>query len=426
MQLTRLQDLCDELNESNSTLDKKAVLKKFSDLRDDLSLIYDPFKMFGVTSDASKKNSKLTSNRVYKNLTELLNDLSDRVITGHEAIGSVNKFIEENSEYEELIYNIIDKDLKTRAGIKLINDVFPNCIPQFEVVLANGFKDYKKDIFKEDFYVSTKLDGCRLITIIDENGDTKFYSREGKEFLTLDVLKKEIESLKMKNMVLDGEVCIIDEDGNENFQSIVSLVKRKDYTIENPKYLLFDILKKEDFLAGSSDSIFEDRYEILNELLYSYKGNCLTVLQQTKVESQEQLDAFIAKAREDKREGLILRRNTFYKSGRSNDLLKIKDFSDAEYVVEDVEFGPFRMIKDGKEFTEETLCAVKIKHKGNVVSVGSGFSFEQRKAFYNDPSLIKGMTITVQYFSESTNKDGKMSLRFPIFKGIVGKGKRDI
>jgi UDP-N-acetyl-D-galactosamine dehydrogenase len=34
--------------------------------------------------------------------------------------------------------------------------------------------------------MSRKLDGVRCITIIDEHGEVKFFSRGGNEFLTLD------------------------------------------------------------------------------------------------------------------------------------------------------------------------------------------------------------------------------------------------
>jgi ATP-dependent DNA ligase len=43
-------------------------------------------------------------------------------------------------------------------------------------------------------------------------------------------------------MVFDGEVCIVDENGVEDFQGIMKEIKRKDHTIKNPKYKVFDYL----------------------------------------------------------------------------------------------------------------------------------------------------------------------------------------
>ena len=67
------------------------------------------------------------------------------------------------------------------------------------------------------------------------------------------------------------------------------------------------------------------------------------------------------------------------------------------------------------------LTNVTIKHKGNVVSVGSGFTIDQRKSFYKSPSKILGKVITVQYFEESQNQNGGRSLRFPVVKAIHGE-----
>ena len=71
------------------------------------------------------------------------------------------------------------------------------------------------------------------------------------------------------------------------------------------------------------------------------------------------------------------------------------------------------------------LTAVLIKHKGNTVNVGSGFTIEQRQTYFKKPSAIHGKIITVQYFEESQNQSGEYSLRFPVLK-IVHGNKRDI
>jgi DNA ligase-1 len=67
------------------------------------------------------------------------------------------------------------------------------------------------------------------------------------------------------------------------------------------------------------------------------------------------------------------------------------------------------------------LSCVYIKHKDNLVRVGSGFSIEQRQDFYRNPDAILGKIITVQYFEETKNQDGGISLRFPTFKILHGE-----
>ena len=68
------------------------------------------------------------------------------------------------------------------------------------------------------------------------------------------------------------------------------------------------------------------------------------------------------------------------------------------------------------------LSQVWIEHKGHKVKVGSGFTQEQRLQ-YVDGSIV-GKTITVQYFEETKNDKGGISLRFPTVKHIY-ENERD-
>ena len=101
-------------------------------------------------------------------------------------------------------------------------------------------------------------------------------------------------------------------------------------------------------------------------------------------------------------------------------MLKCKTFKDAEYVVLDMEVGPFRVIEDGCEKTIDVMSNIIIEHKGNRVSVGSGWSLSQRMHYYNNPNDIIGKVVTIKYFQESVNKLGEFSLRFPTLKIVHG------
>jgi DNA ligase-1 len=119
-------------------------------------------------------------------------------------------------------------------------------------------------------------------------------------------------------------------------------------------------------------------------------------------------------------EGLILRKNRVYEGKRTKNMLKCKSFHDAEYTVIDLEFGPFRMIENGLEITKDVLSNVVIEHKGNKVSVGSGFTIEEREFIKSNPNEILNKVITVKYFEETQNQSGNYSLRFPTVKVIHG------
>lgn len=422
-----IYDFIEASNSSNSNTEKLEVLKKYTQyevVRKALLYTYDPYKQYYLTSKNCKKKSDLVApENFYDDFFSLLDDLNDRNITGHSAIQAVNAYVKANIEFQEIIWNIIDGNLKTRTTATTINKACPGLIPTFDVALADTYneKTKKKVNWDDGWYVSRKLDGVRCICIIDGNSDAKFYSRAGNEFKTLGKIAQVIKDSGAKNVVLDGEICILNKKGDEDFQSIIKEIGRKNHTIEFPRLIAFDILTPENFNSGTSRNLLSKRYEALSAFMDIYMKsfkNYITMTRQEIVEDDQQLEDQIARANKYGWEGLMIRKNEIYKGKRSSDILKIKTFVDAEYVVVDVENSINRVIVEGKEVEEEMLKNVIIEHKGCRVQVGSGFSQEQRRKYFENPEEIIGKTITVQYFEETENLQGGYSLRFPVIKAI--------
>ena len=416
-----ISDFVEASNATNSNTDKLEVLKTYTQYESvckALNYTYDPFKQYGVTSANCKKNSDLVSPyHQFEDFFLLLDYLNDRILTGHDAIKAVNRYVSDNPLYKDLIWNVIDRNLKTRSTASTINKVKPGLIPTFDVALAKAFdeKTQKKVDWNDCWFVSRKLDGVRCLTVIDENGEPKFFSRQGKEFLTLDNLKTDIKALGLKNTVLDGEVCIVDHNGDEDFAGIIKEIKRKDHTIETPFYWMFDMLTMEEFSSKKSKSVFAER--IVNLERISKESKFIGVLGQW-IGSDQIFSEMMAESKAGGWEGLMLRKNSTYKGKRSNEILKVKQMFDDEYVVVDLENDIHRVIVDGAEVEELMLKNVIIEHKGNQVRVGSGFSHEQRRHYFENPNEILGKQITVQYFEESQSKSGEYSLRFPVIKAV--------
>jgi len=442
--LNETQTLIDELNATNSKNDKVAILKQYPQCQSVLKYVYDPLMKFNVTSANLKKRNLLktafSKAPAFDDIFSLLDALNARTITGHDAIDSVNKFIAQNDEYKELICNIIDKNLKVRIDKKSINKAFPGLIAEFSVALAYPYDKFEGkvnkhtgelycDFDKQTWFLSRKLDGCRAICIV-RNGKSSFWSREGNQFLTLSNVEVEIENiarrLKLDNFVLDGEMCIEKPNGTEDFKSIVSQIKRKDYTVDFPRYKLFDAVSLRAFEAGQSKAILSQRQQWLQQ--WKNQSGMIDVLDQIKIESTSQLTDAMSEATRRGWEGLIIRKDVGYEGKRSADMLKLKKFLDAEYEVKAVHIGDFRVInkETGLEETIKTVANVIIEHKGSLVSVGSGFSLEERKHYMENPDELKGAIICVQYFEETTDKDGNIRLRFPTVKHVYGKEGRGV
>jgi DNA ligase-1 len=424
-----IHSLIIELNATNSINDKKKILSKYKDnefVQKVLYYTYNPMYQYYVTPSNLEKyyNDDLGSLYIFNDLFEMLDALRKREITGHKAINSVNDFCYRNEEYKDLIYKIIGKDLEIRMGDSLINKVIPGLIPTFDCALATDFDKVHVDFNKDTFVASRKLDGVRCLAIVDNEEHVTLWSRQGNQFETLQKVISEIEKLGMKDKVLDGEICLVDANGNEDFSSIMKQIRRKDHTIDNPKYLIFDIIEGSTFRSKLGNKPYSSRYTELNTYLYNAKEkgfNHLEVVQQTTIADEAHYIEMMNQADQNGWEGLILRKaDTVYEGKRSKNMLKCKSFKDAEYKVIDLEFGPFRMIENGLEVTKEVLSNVVIEHKGNRVSVGSGFSISEREYFKTNPDELLNKIITVKYFQETQNQLGSWSLRFPTVKVIHG------
>ena len=115
--------------------------------------------------------------------------------------------------------------------------------------------------------------------------------------------------------------------------------------------------------------------------------------------------------------------DTGYEGKRTKNLVKVKKFFDDEYKVIDFDIDDHEVVINGRSETVPMLSQVWIEHKGHKVKVGSGWTHEQRLQ-YIDGSIV-GKIITVQYFEETKNQEGGISLRFPTVKHIYDN-ERDV
>ena len=104
-----------------------------------------------------------------------------------------------------------------------------------------------------------------------------------------------------------------------------------------------------------------------------------------------------------------------YQFTRTNALLKVKVMQDCDLMITGVQEGTGKF--------EGTLGALLVDYKGNTVGVGSGLSDAMRRAIWSNPDAYIGRVATIQYFESTHDKDGKESLRFPVFKELREEGK---
>ena len=455
--LENLKTLVDNLRATNSINTKLEIIKSKPELVELLRTIYSPYVRFNIKSTSitrymEKENALIKNMEIAQfSLENLLEMLKDRVITGKAAALKVINYIKTYPEYEDLIRNIIDKNLKARIGYDLIQRITINLETkqdqeskivnkgtsqktEIPCVLGHSIENHMKYFensfnLGEKWFISRKYDGIRAFIVFNHLNDSiEVLSRNKKPIYginptVLDVLRRSFVGLN-ESIILDGELVFINQENEarDDFSKSVSIVKSLEAkSIEGLQYKAFDII-------SCKDEIFSDRILKLKACLSN-----LNHLNFVKIVNQELITVFnydklISKANELGYEGFMLRKDVLLKDGRSRDLLKIKPFYDDEFRVIDYDLGPMRMINEleGVEKVELALLSIVINFKGNRVNVGSGFTNSERIKFANDPSQILDKIVTVRYQSESKVLGRKNnSLRFPIFKALHGKNRTE-
>lgn len=236
--------------------------------------------------------------------------------------------------------------------------------------------------------MSEKMDGVRCFW----NG-SNMYSRNGNMFYPPKWFKEQLP-----NFPLDGELWTKRED----FQKIVSIVKRQDEN-EEWKQISFQI-----FDAPKMKAPFHKRYLKCKQVVEKTNSPHLVLLEQTKCESLEHLDKMMDEITGKGGEGVMVKDpESVYESRRSDKLLKVKKFEQAEAIVLAHEKGTGRCaFMMGKILVRE-------EGTGQEFRIGSGFNDAQRR---KPPKL--NSRITFKFMGRSN----KGIPRFPIFLGERPEG----
>lgn len=464
--LVKIQSFVDEVKSTNSSNEKIEILKKHKHLLEFFKIAYDPNLKYHVTplslrkrqEEFNKKKLHYTGPK-YSKLLDLLKYLI-QTTGSNESRDAVLYYISKYPDHDKLIWLILNKKkkLEINLGSKTMSKVFPDIFQEFEVSLGSQFKGSGKKYFDksikagEKWYISRKYDGVRCIIICSRSFDNpkiETFSRYGKSLTTLNIVIDYIKDYVLRayrliehkdntiDIVFDGEIVVEDEKGNEDFTIAVGDIRKKNITMTNPRYKVFDLLNYNDFYRRTSISIFSERVHRLKLLLdkvdqLNPQVEVISIVEQYEY-TENKFDEMCKNYINNQWEGLILRKDIMYKGKRSQDILKIKKENSKELRVNRITTGKKKILINGSMVEKDILAAVVVvnnvtrKSRGKIyddyvdVYVGSGFTDNERLNFYNKPELIIGKIIRVDYMDETEAG----SLRHPVFKGILSKTDRD-
>lgn len=251
------------------------------------------------------------------------------------------------------------------------------------------------------------------------DGKVKIFSRQGKRIEGLIDLEEELKELP--SGCYDGELLLDKEDlpSKDLYRETVTVVNSKNDNKKNIVFNVFDFIPLKDFENRYSDLHCDRRKMQVYESLRNTEPNWIRPVpilyrgEYNKEIVQKELDKQIAL----EHEGVMVNINDApYEGKRTKNILKVKAMQDCDLKIIGFEEGT------GKN--KGTLGAIIVDYKGFEVKVGSGFTDEDRKYFWDNQNELLGRVITVQYFEETTNKkDNSLSLRFPVYRELREKGK---
>ena len=397
---------------------KKELLKQYDCklLRLCLYYCYNPFLQFNIKQipedEVILRRAKLDLQRFFhylKSLAEKGSATKDDRIRLSLCMGK-------DRRVRHWLQKIVMKDLGIGININVINSVFDNLIPRFDVMLAQPQSYLERFLsMYPEHYVNYKLDGIRCLAMCTDKG-VILYTRKGKRltnFTHLEkVLKRETKDLVAKygSIVLDGELT--DRQWN-NFQDLMTTVRRKygqgAFNYDEVVFNVFDVFSYKSLgnlplcrRVELLDNYF-DNWPLLSE---KKPETIVRVDYELNTDNSiEVIGKYLDNALQHGFEGLILKNpNTPYQFKRTIDWVKVKQFDYIDCLVIDVFEGK------GKHKGMLGGVIVQLPNK-KTCAVGSGFSDYERQYYWDNPNEIVGKYIEVKF--QDYTKDGL--LRFPVF-----------
>ncbi|MEO6313809.1 MAG: DNA ligase D [Chitinophagaceae bacterium] len=275
----------------------------------------------------------------------------------------------------------------------------------------------------KDWVFEIKWDGYRAIS--DRAGkELKLYSRNGLSFAgKYPGVAAALSRLK-HNMILDGEIVVLDEHGKPSFQLLQQYGDHPEYPII---YYVFDLL----FLNGKDIRHLPliERKALLKKALPKTKNSIVRFCEHVKANGKD----FFRNAIKMDLEGMIAKRaDSEYQEGvRNNDWLKIKNHNTREAIIAGFtaprggrqHFGALILAEQrgrqltyightGTGFTEKTLRDLWDQLQPDIIATSP---FKEKIKVNMPVTWVKPRLVAQVKFTEKT-ADGM--LRHPVYLGL--------
>jgi len=419
-----------------SRLNKEDIIKAIAQDGDNeffegCRLALDPMITFGL-KQIPEKTDEDGPGLPWDSFTLALTGFITRNVTGNTARDMIQSMMKSatKKEWNGWYRRILIKDLRCGVSEKTINKVVEKnyadySIPIFGCQLAHDSANHESKVSGTKL-IEVKLDGVRVITIVRSDGRVDMFSRNGKELLNFPHIAEQISSVikqkgssKSMDVVLDGEIM------SSSFQDLMKQVHRKDNVQAGDAILnLFDVMPLADFEQGIYNKPQSLRSKMVEHWVNTYQDlipNVTYVANELvdldTAEGQKRFKEINQKAIDGGYEGIMIKDPLApYECKRSTAWLKLKPFIEVSLEVKEVEEGTGRNVGKLGAF----VCEGEDDGKIIRVNVGSGFTDDNRDAYWSDRDNLIGNILEVRADAITQNQDGSYSLRFPRFLRFRG------
>lgn len=439
------------LENDNSRLAKEAVLERAweegcVELFEGFALAYDSMITFGVKKvpeiiECDDEEGTFS----HADFLSLAEKLRTRQLTGNAARDALRDAAEvcHALTWNKFYRRILLKDLRCGVSDTTVNKVLKKLgkkdknalnylIDKFELQLSVA---EELENITGTVLIDPKLDGVRIVAIMDKDTETvTMFTRNGKENTNFDHIENSLKKLFPHlpgSIVLDGEMI------SRSFQDLMRQVHRKQkVNTLDARFGVFDILPLSDFKKGICNIPLSERHDTLSALECMFQEFCrvtladgnevqnVFVIPKLEVdldtdEGKRNLFEFNAQTLQAGYEGVMIKMpDSPYERKRTKSWLKVKPIIEVTLKIVDIEEGTGRNVgRMGNFICEGADLGYKIR-----VSVGSGFSDEEREQFWVNKDKLLGemVEIVADTITKDQSDDEWFSLRFPRFKTFRG------
>jgi len=267
-------------------------------------------------------------------------------------------------------------------------------------MLAKSYDDHSKKIdWSGDVFIQPKLDGMRCLATV-KDGKVTLMSRTGKAIDTMKHIEGALSTLP--DGILDGELYAHGETFQDNMKMIKKYRKGKS---ENIVFHIYDMV-----IEGN----FAKRYSSLSTVLFTNLNPILELVKTFRLVDVNGIKTYHKEFLGEGYEGSIIRHgDAEYKiNGRSENLLKYKDFQDITAEIIDIEPAEQR-----PEWGVPVLkySVKKLSGVNEVIfRAGTKMSHDERKEMLQNKGNYIGATAEIRFFEWTDDNIP----RFPVLVGF--------